>query len=228
MEGPKLVAEAQRSDLTVQEVFIASDTEADTVMERARTNGSEVHVVAEEVLRSVLDTVNPQPVAAVVSKPLWAINDLVASGSILVGVELQDPGNVGAVLRSAEAAGCSGVVLCTPTVDWLNPKAVRASAGSALRLPVLTMAFDEALACFRSQGRQVVATAPSAPCSYDEVELGQAAILVGNEPRGLSDGVLTAADRVVSIPMAGSAESLNVAAAAAVLAFESQRQRRHG
>ncbi len=226
VEGLKLVEEAQRSSVEVEEVFVSRDESVAEIVERSQSGGEVVHVVAEEVLRSSLDAVNPQPVAAIVSTPAWTTTDLAVDAAVLVGVELQNPGNAGTVIRTAEAAGCAGVVMCSPSVDWLNPKSVRASAGSLLRLPVLKMTFDEALGLFWRQGRSVVATVPTADRSYDEVDLTQAALLLGNEPRGLPGHAIEAADEKVSIPMSGEVESLNVAAAAAVLAFEGQRQSR--
>lgn len=227
VEGVKLVVEALRSDLEVEEVFVTPDASADSVVTEAARTGATVHLISPETLASVADVVNPQPVTAVVGSPSWSLSDLGDTGTVMVGVELQDPGNVGTLLRSAEASGCSGVVVCPPSVDCLNPKAVRASAGSILRLPVVIVPLDEAVAEFRRQGRLVVATAADAGQSYDQVNLANAAIVVGNEPRGLSDDAMNIADEVVSIPMDGAVESLNVAAAAAVLGFESQRQRRN-
>ncbi len=226
VEGPKLVEEAQRSSLAVEEVFVTAVQPVAGIAERAVEDGSNVHLLADGVMRGAVDAVNPQPVAAIVSVPTWSTADVSEEQFVLVGVELQDPGNAGTVIRTAEAAGAAGVILCTPCVDWLNPKVVRASAGSVLRLPVLTMRFEQAIELFRAQGRPVVATVPSATAAYDRVELGRAAMLLGNEPRGLSAEAVAAADAEVAIPMEGEVESLNVAAAAAVLAFEAQRQRR--
>ncbi len=226
VEGTKLVDEAQRSGLDVEELFICPDDSVVDVVVRAQSMSTDVHLLRPELLRSSLDAVNPQPVAAIVSSPSWEISDLRTDAPVLVGVELQNPGNVGTVIRTAEAAGCAGVVLCTPTVDCLNPKAVRAAAGSLFRLPVVTTTFNDALAVFRRQQRSVIATVPSADANYDEIDVTTAALLLGNEPRGLASDVIDCADMTVSIPMGGEVESLNVAAAAAVLAFEAQRQAR--
>jgi len=185
-----------------------------------------VHRLSDQTLRSSLDTVNPQPVAAIVERPDRTLDDLTADGPVMVGVQLQDPGNAGAMARTAEAAGCAGLILGRPCVDWTNPKVVRASAGSVLRLPIVVCDLPEAVTAMRSAGRPVVATAPFASARYDEMDLRSAAILLGNEPRGLAPEALALADAVVTIPMAGDVESLNVAATAAVMAFEAARQRR--
>jgi TrmH family RNA methyltransferase len=132
------------------------------------------------------------------------------------------------MIRSAEAAGLGGVAVVGDSVDPWSPKAVRASAGSLFRTPILRWDDPmEALAELRDRGHPSVATVvdPAAE-PYDRIDLARAAILVGNEPRGLSDEVIDAADRVATIPVAPTVESLNVAAAAAVLCFEAARQGR--
>jgi TrmH family RNA methyltransferase len=148
----------------------------------------------------------------------------------MVAVELRDPGNLGTLIRTAEAAGCGGIVVTGTTVDPLNPKVVRASAGSVLRLPVVEIAeVGPCLAAVRAAGRLLVATVVDPKADhYDQVDLRVAAILVGNEPRGLDASVVDQVDLTVTIPMEAGIESLNVAAAGAVMAFESARQRRAG
>lgn len=187
-----------------------------------------LYEVEDRVLSPILDPRNPAPVAAVVSAPHWSVDALAVDGPLLVAVELRDPGNLGTIIRTAEAAGCGGVVITGSTVDPLNPKVVRASAGSILRVPVVEIAdVESCLRNLRDQGRQVVATVVDQTAEvYDRVDLRTAAIVMGNEPRGLGDGVLALADEAVTIPMENGVESLNVAAAAAVMAFESSRQRR--
>jgi TrmH family RNA methyltransferase len=141
-------------------------------------------------------------------------------------VDVNDPGNLGTIIRSAEAAGADGVVVCGNSVDVQNPKVVRSSAGAIFGVPVME-ADDpmEALTALRAQDRRCLATVPSGGTSYDEVDLATScALVVGNEARGL--GPLPV-DGQVSIPMMSASESLNVAMAATVLLFEAARQRRH-
>ena len=226
VDGPVLVADALASDLTVTEVFAAADA---LPPELPLDPAIDVFVVEESVLSSVLDPVTPRPLAAVVCRRGWALADLAVDRPVLVAVELRDPGNLGTIVRTAEAAGLAGVTVVGASVDPWHPKVVRASAGSILRTPVVTIddtegAFDR----LRAQGREVVVSVldPSAP-AYDEIDLSGAAIVVGNEPHGLTDEVVDMADQVVTIPMASGVESLNVGAASAVLCFEAARRRRH-
>ena len=234
VDGPTLVVEALRSPLAVEAVFVGESDGLDLLarhLDREGTGLDEVavHTVADEVLTTLLDPANPRPVAAVVEAPSHHLTDLAPDLPLLVAVELRDPGNLGTVIRTAEAAGFGGVVVAGHSVDHLNPKAVRASAGSILRLPVVGFSSaGEALAAVRESGRPLVATVvdPSA-VAYDRHDLSSAAILVGNEPHGLGPDLIDGADLVATIPMADGVESLNVAAAAAVLAFEAARQRRN-
>lgn len=239
VDGPVLVAEALAAEVTVTEVFASPSTVAD-LASMDLPAGVDLFTVEESVLTSVLDPVSPRPLAAVVEQPTWSLADLGTTAPVLVAVELRDPGNLGTILRTADAAGMAGVVLVGSSVDRWNPKVVRASAGSVLRTPII--AFDdveEAFGALRGVGRTVVATSVAADGSgdsgladrpaieaYDETDLTGAAIVVGNEPHGLDAGAFATADRVVTIPMAAGAESLNVAAATAVLCFEAAAQRR--
>ncbi len=238
VEGPTLVAEALASPLVVHQVFIGVDHQGpvidpDLLVVGPRSGGGDrrpsIFVVDGEVLRSVLDPVTPRPVAAVVEMPQWSEDAVAADRPVMIAVELRDPGNLGTVIRTAEAAGFGAVLVTDNSVDVTNPKVVRASAGSILRLPILPhRPLPETVAWLRTAGHRVVAAVVDAEAPpYDGVDLTTAAIMIGNEPRGLSPDQAAMADEAVTIPMPGPSESLNVAAAAAVLAFEAARQRRH-
>ena len=165
--------------------------------------------------------------------PRPTIAALTGDGPVIVAVGVSDPGNLGTLLRSAEAAGCAGLVCCGESVDIYNPKVVRASAGAVFGIPIVAPrpggpendpidVLDELGAAGR---KRYGATAGGVPAS--DVELtGPVALVLGNEAHGLSEAVLAQVDGLISIPMAGSAESLNVAMAGTVLAFEAARQRR--
>lgn len=229
VDGARLVVDALRSGLEVQEIFAAPDAVHALGPEADRLDGIEVFEVDPSVLGAVLDPVNPQPIAAVAAIPEWDSDDLLADERpVLVAVELRDPGNLGTVIRTAEAAGLAGVIVAGDSVDRFSPKVVRASAGSVFRLPVIGRA-DPVAAVNEliDRGRTVVAAVvdPSAP-AYDTEALSEAAILIGNEPHGLPAEVVAAVTRPVTIPMAPGVESLNVGAAASVLCFEAARQRR--
>ena len=149
---------------------------------------------------------------------------------VVVAVGLQNPGNVGAVLRAAEAAGASGAYLTAGTADPLSWKAVRGAMGSAFRLPhVRGISADEVLARLRARGVTTLAAVAGEADAYDAADLTRpVALLLGREADGLSAALAARADRRITIPMAGRAESLNVAVAAGVLLFEAARQRAQG
>jgi TrmH family RNA methyltransferase len=143
-------------------------------------------------------------------------------------VDVQDPGNVGAIARTAEAAGATGLVLCGASADPFGWKALRGSMGSLLRLPVAGgVAWPDAVGAARAAGIALVATLPRGGQALDEADLGgPVAFLLGGEGPGLPPGVTAAADLTVSIPMQPPVESLNVSVAAALLVYEAARQRR--
>jgi TrmH family RNA methyltransferase len=138
---------------------------------------------------------------------------------VLVLDAVQDPGNFGALVRSAEALGAAAVVALPGTVDPWNPKSVRAAAGSSFRLPIVPLSWSEALAGFREVGFSIVG-ADSTGRSVREVRGERIALVLGNEGAGLSQQVLEVVDELAAVPLRGRAESLNVAAAAAILLYE--------
>ncbi|MEM7341748.1 MAG: RNA methyltransferase [Actinomycetota bacterium] len=234
VEGPALVAEALTvvSDdpaVTIEGLYVELDQSAELAADASEL-GIAVHDVAPGVLGSALDTVNPQPVVAVVSRPAASVADLGIGGEVLVAVDARDPGNVGTLIRSAEAAGAAGVVLAGHSVDPTNPKVLRAAAGAGLRLPVITESdLGVALQGLRATGRPVVATVVTPDAvPYTMVRLTDTAILLGNERHGLPPNVIDAADVAVTIPLAGPTESLNLGVAGSLICFEALRQRRSG
>ncbi len=221
-----LVSEALASGLDVVEVY--AEPEADeAVLRSIQGTGIDLFLVEAGALGSVLDTVASRAIAAVVRQPAHSASDLASDAPVLVLAGLSDPGNVGTLIRTAEAAGFAGIVLAGDAVDPFNPKVVRAAAGALFRLPVLSLAWDEATTMLRDDGRPVVATVVADGADYDTVDLRRAAIVLGNEAHGLDPAQAADADLRITIPMAGPTESLNVAAAGAILCFASWQQRRH-
>jgi RNA methyltransferase, TrmH family len=194
--------------------------------------GVRVYDLAPGVLERVAGTVSPQPVLAVVpmvDRPLQELAGPTADGRpVVVCVDVRDPGNLGTVIRSSEAAGVAGVICCDGTVDVYNPKCVRASAGAVFHVP-LVVGGDavSTLETLRSSGRRCLGSAAGGGVAYTDADLADAPVLVlGNEAAGLPDELLASLDGVVHIPMQGRSDSLNVAVASAVLCFEAARQRR--
>jgi RNA methyltransferase, TrmH family len=227
VEGAKLLTEAVVAGAVVEDVFVAPGGD-DEAVDRAVAAGARRHDLAAGVLERVADTVTPQPVAAIVAAVDVDLDALGGGDLFVVCVDVRDPGNLGTLLRIAEASGASGVICCEGSVDTYSPKTVRASAGSLFHVPVV--AGGEPLEVLDRLGRWEVrrlGTDARAGTPYDEVRLTRpTAIVLGNEAHGLPPDLAAGLDDTITIPMAGRTESLNVGMAAAVLCFEVARQRR--
>jgi TrmH family RNA methyltransferase len=227
VEGYKLLEEALLAAASIESVFVAPGARH-AVLDAVSEAGVRVHELADGVIERVADAVTPQPIMAVVRSPQWPNDLLDTVTSVMVLVDVRDPGNAGTILRSAEAAGIEAVIFCDGSVDVLNPKTVRSSAGAVFRVPaVRDLSVTEALNYLRSQDFLIFGTAGTGNIPYDEADFTRrSAIVLGNEANGLGESVLGEMDQIVVIPIEGRSESLNVSMAAAVLCFEVARQRR--
>ena len=238
VEGPAAVREAA-AHLT--ELFVTQGAFArhGGAVARARSAGAAVHVVADEILASVADTVTPQGMLGVATLPRHDLDEILATASLVVVLhDIRDPGNAGTAIRTADAAGADAVVFTAGSVDPRGSKAVRSSAGSLFHLPVVTgVPVADVLTACRRHGLTAVATAAGATASVTQTDLARrAAVLFGNEAHGLPREVVDACDTAVRVPMRqtprpgfnGVAESLNLAVTVAVVVFEAARQRDAG
>ena len=231
VEGPQAVREAllTRPELIV-DVFITG-----AAMERHRDlvaladeHGIQLTLATEKVLEEMADTVTPQGVVAVCGFLDVPLADVISAKPELIAVlhQVQDPGNVGNIIRTADAAGADAVVVTAESVDVFNPKVVRATTGSIFHLPVVIgVDLAETITALRGAGVRVLATDAGGQ-SLSEVRDSGAlanpvAWLLGNEAHGLGDEDEALADAVVSVPIFGKAESLSLQTAAAVLLYES-------
>jgi TrmH family RNA methyltransferase len=236
VEGPRAVDAALDRGAVFEAVYFGPRAEAafPALTARILATGTEVAELKEGVLEKVGTTRTPQPILAVATMPTVGRDVLARDGLVLVGVALADPGNVGTILRSAEAAGAAAIVLGPGSVDAYNPKVVRSSAGAIFGIPVVDAVSEgwsavEALDVLGELGRQRLGAAARTGTPYPEVDFRRpTAIVLGNEAHGLGDDLAGHLDGHVTIPMGGPAESLNVAMAASVLCFESARQRGSG
>jgi TrmH family RNA methyltransferase len=228
VEGPRAVTAAFDHHASIEVVYFGPGADVAFAALRARVEaaGVESQVLKEGVLERVGSTVTPQPVLAVARKPEPGTDWLAHEGLVVVGVELGDPGNVGTLLRSAEASAAAGIVLSRGSVDAYNPKVVRASAGAIFGIPVMEeWSAVEALDALGELGRQRLGAVAGTGTAYADVDFRRpTAVVLGNEAHGLGADVVTGLDGRVTIPMAASVESLNVAMAGTVLCFESARQ----
>jgi TrmH family RNA methyltransferase len=230
VEGPQAVREALAYG-GLLELFVEPGRQ-DELIAIARAAGTPVTEVSAAVLEALAETVTPQGVvgvAALLDVPLDVVQ---APGLVAVLDRVNDPGNAGTVLRTADAAGADAVVLTEGSVDPHNGKCVRATAGSLWHLPVVSdVPLADAVAHLKGQGLQVLATSGAGDDDLDDlldagILAAPTAWVFGPEAAGLSDDALALADRTVRIPIAGRAESLNLSAAAAVCLYATTRARR--
>lgn len=228
-EGPQAVREALTGEGVVIEVF--ATVEATERYPELEAQAETWHVVTDDVVEAIADSVTPQGLVARCHSVLGTLSDLPADVRlVVVCAEIRDPGNLGAVIRCADAAGADAVVVAGESVDPLNPKVVRATAGSLFHLPIAVEDdVDDTIVELRSRGMQVLAAAGSGDTGLfdDDLDLvAPTAWLMGNEAHGLPDALIAAADRAVHVPIFGRAESLNLATAAAVCLYTSAREQR--
>jgi TrmH family RNA methyltransferase len=188
--------------------------------------GRRVVKVSQKEFTRLTSVETPTGIMAVVEKPEHTLADI-KPGLIVFCVEIQDPGNLGTIIRGADAAGATGVILSRGTVDLYNQKVIRSTQGSLFHLPIVQVKDTaETVGQLKKQGIKVIATEGSGGKPHFKTDLsGPVVILIGNEGAGLPAGVKDLADEVVSIPMPGRAESLNAAMAATVILYEAVRQR---
>jgi RNA methyltransferase, TrmH family len=240
-EGPQAVREAlgrPGEPGLVTELFVTAPARSryGELVEAAAGHGAAVHAVSGEVMAELAQTITPQGLLAVcrfVDVPMERLTGA-APRLVVLLANVRDPGNAGTVLRTADAAGADGVVFSDASVDPYNSKCVRASAGSLFHLPVVVGSpLQQAAAALRRAGLRVLAADGSAGRELDDLEpdrglAGPTAWLFGNEAWGLPRELLALADEAVAVPIYGRAESLNLAAAAAVCLYASARAQRRG
>ncbi|HSE36415.1 MAG TPA: RNA methyltransferase [Blastocatellia bacterium] len=248
LEGVRLIEDAINTGAHFESVAFTAELESSergaALLESLRRVQCRGALVSKQVMEAIADTRTPQGVAALVSRPYLELNDLFTNSPdlLVVADELQDPGNLGTIIRTAEATGANGLITTRYTVDPFSDKAIRASMGSALRLPVVTGASREDIAarCRDHKIKMIASRAnPGSPQGVLEdaaraeriklcVEVDMTvpiALVVGREATGIPENAHEEADEFVHIPMVSGVESLNVAIATAILLYEAARQR---
>lgn len=229
VEGFHIVEEALRSGVQLKAVFFSQ-----SARERAGRLLSQLGrkvdtvILPDGVFLSVVSTETPQGVAALLKLKSHSLDDLLslADPLLLACVGLQDPGNLGTIIRSAEAFGASGVLLGEKTVSPFNAKVVRSAAGSLLRLPVLKAETANALSHLRAAGVKLIGTSAQSGTPVSEADLrGKVAVFIGSEGAGLSPKIIQQMDEVITIPHSPKVDSLNAAMAASIVLYEAARQR---
>jgi TrmH family RNA methyltransferase len=231
IEGVRVLEEAIRSGLRFQAAFFsdAGRAQAARLLPQLASQVEVLHL-PDDVFASAVSTESPQGVAALVKLRPHKFEDVLEQAStdlLLVGVAgIQDPGNLGTIIRSAEAFGARAVLLGEKTVSHFNPKAVRASAGSLFREPLVRVKMAEAIPLLKQRGVRLLATSSHKGKALHQADFtGAAMIVVGNEGAGVPHEILAQADELVTIPHSPRVESLNAGIAASILLYEAARQR---
>jgi TrmH family RNA methyltransferase len=235
VEGLRLCEEALRSNLKIEAVIysdhIARKDRAGQLIQKLDAVAAKSASVNEKLLASISYTKTPQGIIVLASRPTISEKDFAARQKstplIVILHRINNPVNLGAILRTAEAAGVTGVFTTAGTTDPFSPKSLRGAMGAAFRLPIwIGIDYDGAVAWCRKHSTQALCADAKATQSYTEVDWRRpTALIVGSESAGLSAEEIAAANEAISIPMKGSTESLNVAVATGVLLYEAQRQR---
>ncbi|MGO9124784.1 MAG: TrmH family RNA methyltransferase [Terriglobales bacterium] len=229
IEGMRILEEAIRSGLKFRAVFFNSSAlaKAERLMPQLAAY-VETLLLPDKLFATAVPSDSPQGVAALVRCPAFTVDDVLAkspAGPVLAIAGVQDPGNLGTILRSAEAFGAAGALLGEGTVSPFNSKAVRASAGSVFRLPIARVKLAEILPQMRSQGLRLVATSSHKGTPLREAQLtGPLAVFIGSEGAGLPRDVLAQMDETLAIPHSPQVESLNAGVAASIVLYEAARQ----
>lgn len=242
VEGVRIVEEALISGAEIEEIIISEKVEKDEkiakLLSAANYRGYDIFVVRESLFNDISDTQTPQGILAVVKMNTYSLKDIIGEnitgGSIKKSTKcfvvldtIQDPGNMGTIIRTADAAGFRGVIASKDCVDPYNPKVLRSTMGSIFHIPIhLSLNLTETLKEIKTNGIRIYATHLKGNKYYYEVDMTKdMAIIIGNEANGISMESESMADVLIRIPMPGRAESLNASVAAGLLMYEPLRQK---
>jgi RNA methyltransferase, TrmH family len=226
IEGDHLLQEALRSGMVLKTIFVSERREVPRIVPR----GVEVLRLSEDVFASVVETQSPQGVAALLVPPMRILEDVLGPGCslVLITAGLQDPGNMGTLVRSAEAFGATGLLTTPGTVSAWNQKALRASVGSVFRMPVVAVDASE-MEELKRRGLKLIAAVGTQDADVVAAQkldfTGPCAVIIGNEGSGIAAEWMEMCDARVTIPCPGPVESLNAAVAGSLLLYEASRQR---
>ena len=232
IEGRRIVEEALLEKDHVKELVLseefASDIRNSEFLAGMEKSGHKLHLVTRKLFSEITDTESPQGILAVIRmKKHILANELIKNGLYIIMESVRDPGNVGTIIRTADAAGFSGVILSKGCVDAYNPKVLRSTMGSVFHIPVYQVPdIIETLRLLKANGIRILVSHLEGISSIYEVDMKFGiAVAIGSEADGVSEEVKTLADVLVKIPMTGRAESLNASVAAGLLIYETVRQK---
>jgi len=240
IEGPKMFLETPLE--WVKQIFVTREflEEADrglltdgstSIKAKEMISWMEHEIISHEQMQKISDTQTPQGILAVVNQPKYSLDDITDNkdnkGLYMVLEDIQDPGNLGTIFRTAEGAGAKGIIMSRGCVDIFNPKTIRSTMGSIYRVPFMYVDdLHEAINTLKEEGIQIYAAHLKGKSYHDEQKYKRTAFLIGNEGNGLKKETADLADVYIKIPMSGKLESLNAAVASAILMYEYVRQNR--
>ncbi len=232
LEGYRELSRAMDAGVKLSECFYCPELflgeNEGALLERAASQGAELFETSPEVLTKLAYRDRPEGLVAIAAMRRRGLDEMpvAPNGLYLVAETIEKPGNLGSLLRSADAAGASGVIVCDRRTDLFNPNVIRASTGAIFSMPLAESSSEEAVAWLRANGVAILSASPHASAVHSEADMKRAvAIVVGAEQYGLSQFWMDSADVNVRIPMLGRMDSLNVATAATILLYEAARQR---
>ena len=230
VEGSKMFLEAEEKqvlEVYVSQSFFEKETVSEALMDKLEKNGYEM--VTDEVFKKISDTTTPQGIVAVLKQHHYRPEDIYKKKDplLLLLEDIQDPGNLGTMIRTAEGAGVDGVIMSSNTVDIYNPKTIRSTMGSIYRMPFFyTENLEKTMEEIKERGIRIYAAHLKGEQPYHKLDYRKGtAFLIGNEGNGLKKETADRADCYMKIPMKGQVESLNAAVASVVLMYEAARQR---
>lgn len=233
VEGVKLFGEAPAERIT--QVYLAESAQAQISAQHGeKLKALPCEVVSDEVFTKMSDTVTPQGILCLVRQYSYNIEEMLSKEKkkrllFIILEDLQDPGNLGTIFRTAEAAGADGVIMSSRTADLYNPKTIRSTMGSIYRVPFLYAdSLGAVMKVLKEHDVRIFAAHLSGKADYDACDYGEgAAFLIGNEGRGLREETAALADEWIRLPMEGQVESLNAAVASSILLYEAYKQHRN-
>ncbi len=232
VEGIRMFREVPKGSLL--EIYASRafmEKEGKLVKAKAAEAGITAEILSDPVFQYISDTKTPQGIMCAVRQTERRAEEVSGREAALLLVldNIQDPGNLGTIIRTAEGAGITGIIMSSDCVDIYNPKTIRSTMGSVYRMPfAYTDDMTGTIGRLKQSGIRMYAAHLEGSCAYDQASyLGKSAFLIGNEGNGLREEIAACADRYIKIPMCGQVESLNAAVAASVLMFEAARQRRN-
>ncbi len=227
IEGPHLIEEALKSGSSIKNVLITIEKHKDLADKLVEQNIS-YDFISEQIMEIISDTLTPQGILAVVEKKQISLESITHKKPFLVICDaIQDPGNLGTIIRTAAAAGCSGMILSNDCVDLYNPKTIRSTGGNLFHIPIADdVDIKQYILQLKSNGVVVAGTTGSEGVSLYKCKLtGNLAVLIGNEGSGVKEQLLEICDIKLNIPMVSNVESINAAGAASIIIYEAYRQR---